>query len=120
MSLKRIFATFVGDRESEEDREAAIVMHAKIKDNNKIDALMEVFGYVKDWCEEFQQYKRYPFILNINNEVVFDFGGYAPEGIEIARTNLLNKDIVPNEFFTYFDESSEEEWVYRIEQVTPI
>jgi len=121
MTWKRIFATFAGDQESEQDKKATIIIHAKVDDKNLLDKSIQMFGYIQDFDEDLNQYMKYPFLSKvINGALVFDLGGHS-EG-EIGKTNLLEKEITQNELFTYYDGLDEDvdEWVYRIENVTDI
>jgi hypothetical protein len=80
-----------------------------------------MFGYIQDFDEDLNQYLKYPFFSQvISGYLVFDLGGYAKG--EIGKTNLLEKEILPNELFTYFDglDDDADEWTYRINKVTQI
>ena len=124
MSWNRIFATYAGegDEESTSDKEESIVLQVKIGNDNKLELMSQYFGYTREFHEESGQYEQYPFFCYVkNNELFIDFGAGLDDE-RYAKSNLPIKEIIPNEFFTYFNGLDEdaEKWTYRIEKVTPI
>jgi len=124
MSWNRIFATYAGegDLESTSDKEENIILQVKIGADNKLELMSQYFGYTRELDEESGSYEQYPFFSSIkNNELILDFGA-GLDGERYAKSNLPIKEIIPNEFFTYFNGLDEdaEKWTYRIEKVTLI
>jgi len=123
MSWNRVFATYAGEGdESTSNKEEKIVLQVKIGNDNKLELMSQYFGYTREFYEESGQYEQYPFFCYVeNNELFIDFGAGLDDE-RYAKSNLPIKEIIPNEFFTYFNGLDEdaEKWTYRIETVTPI
>jgi len=108
MAYKRIVATFVGDTEYKENKKDRIVFLIKRDENNKIVPKSDGFGYLR------VDNDKYPFYLEFKKDkFIFNFG--ATDG-DIYTTNLSDKKIIVNEFFTYTTEK-EKMFTYRIESI---